>query len=196
MAVMPRKLERPSTAVYRPAVVLAWQDVKDDRAFRGSGETMSSRHTRDKKAPPASKAFEAAYRQARRGFSEKGIPIGAALVERGRLVAQGRNRRVQDGNAIAHGEMDCLFRAGRRKSYRGTTLYTTLSPCMMCAGTIVQFGIPRVVIGEATTFRGNIGFLRRRGVKVTVLNDPRCVELMTRFQKEFPKVWNEDIGEE
>lgn len=157
---------------------------------------MSVRRARNKIAPPASKAFEAAYRQARRGFSEKGIPIGAALVDRGRVVAQGRNRRVQDGNAIAHGEMDCLLRAGRRKSYRGTTLYTTLSPCMMCAGTIVQFKIPKVVIGEATTFKGNIGFLRKRGVEVTVLNDPRCVELMTRFQREFPKVWNEDIGED
>lgn len=157
---------------------------------------MSVRRKRDKKAPPASKAFEAAFRQARRGFAEKGIPIGAALVDRGRIVAQGRNRRVQDGNAIAHGEMDCLLRAGRRKSYRGTTLYTTLSPCMMCAGTIVQFKIPRVVIGEATTFKGNIGFLRKRGVEVTVLNDPRCVELMTRFQREFPRIWNEDIGED
>ncbi len=157
---------------------------------------MSIRRTNRGRGSSFPEAFEAAYRQARRGFSERGIPIGAALVDRGRIVAQGRNRRVQDGNAIAHGEMDCLFRAGRRRSYRGTTLYTTLSPCMMCAGTIAQFGIPRVVVGEATTFKGNIGFLRKRGVKVTVLNDPRCVELMTRFQREFPKIWSEDIGED
>lgn len=140
--------------------------------------------------------FETALDEARQGFAEKGIPIGSILVEGGRIVGRGHNRRVQQGDAIAHGEMDCLRQAGRRRSYRGTTLFTTLSPCMMCAGTIVQFKIPRVVIGENQTFGGNEDFLRSHGVEVVLLNDLRCVELMKRFQDEHPDIWAEDIGEE
>ena len=145
---------------------------------------------------PVLRFFEAALEEAKKGFAEKGVPIGAVLVEDGRVVGSGRNRRVQDGDAIAHGEMDCLRRAGRRGSYKRTTLFTTLSPCMMCAGTIVQFGIPKVVVGENRTFGGNEEFLRSRGVEVVVLDDPRCVELMERFQRDLPAVWREDIGEE
>jgi len=140
--------------------------------------------------------FEAALEEARRGYATKGIPIGSVLAEGGKIVGRGHNKRVQEGDAIAHGEMDCLRQAGRRRSYRGTTLYTTLSPCMMCAGTIVQFKIPRVVIGENQTFGGNEAFLRSHGVEVVVLNDLRCIELMTRFQTEHPDIWAEDIGED
>ena len=140
--------------------------------------------------------FETALAEAQQGFSEKGIPIGSILVEDGRIVGRGHNKRVQEGDAIAHGEMDCLRQAGRRRSYRNTTLFTTLSPCMMCSGTIVQFKIPRVVIGENQTFGGNEEFLRSRGVEVVVLNDLRCVSLMKRFQDEYPDIWAEDIGEE
>ena len=140
--------------------------------------------------------FEAALAEAQQGFNEKGIPIGSILVEDGRIVGRGHNRRVQEGDAIAHGEMDCLRQAGRRRSYRNTTLFTTLSPCMMCSGTIVQFKIPRVVIGENQTFGGNEDFLRSRGVEVVVLNDLRCVSLMKRFQDEYPDTWAEDIGED
>jgi creatinine deaminase len=140
--------------------------------------------------------FEAALEEARQGYANNGIPIGSVLAEGGKVVGRGHNKRVQEGDAIAHGEMDCLRQAGRRRSYRGTTLYTTLSPCMMCAGTIVQFKIPRVVIGENQTFGGNEEFLRSRGVDVVVLNDLRCVELMTRFQTEHPDTWAEDIGED
>jgi creatinine deaminase len=140
--------------------------------------------------------FEAALQEARQGFAEKGIPIGSVLAEDGRIVGRGHNRRVQQGDAIAHGEMDCLRQAGRRRSYRNTTLFTTLSPCMMCSGTIVQFKIPRVVIGENRTFGGNEEFLRSRGVEVTVLDDLRCVELMQQFQREHPATWAEDIGED
>ncbi|MBY0324933.1 MAG: nucleoside deaminase [Reyranella sp.] len=140
--------------------------------------------------------FEAALEEARQGYATKGIPIGSVLAEGGRIVGRGHNKRVQEGDAIAHGEMDCLRQAGRRRSYRGTTLYTTLSPCMMCAGTIVQFKIPRVVIGENQTFGGNEEFLRSRGVEVIVLNDLRCVELMKSFQTEHPDTWAEDIGED
>ncbi len=140
--------------------------------------------------------FETALAEAQQGFSEKGIPIGSILVEDGRIVGRGHNKRVQEGDAIAHGEMDCLRQAGRRRSYRNTTLFTTLSPCMMCSGTIVQFKIPRVVIGENQTFGGNEDFLRSRGVEVVVLNDLRCISLMKRFQHEYPDIWAEDIGED
>ncbi len=139
--------------------------------------------------------MRAAVEEAERGFAEGGVPIGAALVEDGAVVATGRNRRVQRGDPIAHGEMDCLRAAGRRRSYRNTTLYTTLSPCMMHAGAIAQFGIPRVVMGEDATFGGNEGFLRSRGVEVVVLDDERCKALMRRFQAERPEVWAEDIAE-
>ena len=129
------------------------------------------------------------------GLARGGVPVGAVLVEDGRVLGRGHNRRVQDGDPIAHGEMSCLRNAGRRRSYRRSTLYTTLSPCMMCAGTIVQFGIPRVVIGENRSFGGNEAFLRAHGVEVTVLDDRRCIGLMERFQRDFPETWKEDIGE-
>ena len=137
-----------------------------------------------------------AYDEAKRGFDEGGCPIGSVLAEGERLIAQGRNRRVQEGDPIAHGEMDCLRRAGRQRSYRKMTLYTSLSPCMMCMGTILQFGIPRVVVGEAVNFPGNPDFLRARGVEVILADDPECIALMARFIREKPELWNEDIGEE
>jgi cytosine/creatinine deaminase len=137
-----------------------------------------------------------ALAEARRGYDEGGVPVGSVLVENGRLVAQGHNRRVQDGDPIAHGEMDCLRRAGRRPHYRTTVLYTTLSPCMMCTGAILQFEIPRVVVGERSTFEGNCDFLAERGVDVVVLHDPGCIDLMARFIRERPELWNEDIAED
>jgi cytosine deaminase len=139
--------------------------------------------------------IQAAIEEAEKGLAEGGVPIGAVLVEDGAVVASGRNRRVQHGDPIAHGEMDCLRAAGRRRSYRNATLFTTLSPCMMCAGTIVQFKIPRVVVGENATFGGNEEFLRSRGVEVVVLDDERCKALMQRFQAAHPEIWNEDIAE-
>ena len=135
-----------------------------------------------------------AFDQALKSYREGGLPIGAVLVEEGRLIATGHNRRVQDGDPIAHGEMDCLRQAGRRARYDNVVLYTTLSPCMMCAGTIVQFGIRRVVVGEAKSFAGNIDFLRERGVEVRLLDDPECRELMQRFIRERPELWDEDIA--
>ncbi|MEM7255346.1 MAG: nucleoside deaminase, partial [Pseudomonadota bacterium] len=109
-----------------------------------------------------------AYAQAELGFEEGGVPVGAVMVEGGEVIGEGRNRRVQDGNPVSHGETDCMKNAGRRRSYRSVTMYTTLSPCMMCTGTIIQFGIGRVVIGEAENFSGNIPFLEERGVDVTI----------------------------
>jgi cytosine deaminase len=137
-----------------------------------------------------------ALEEAQQGFDERGVPVGSVLVLDGRIVARGHNRRVQEGDPIAHGEMDCLRRAGRRPHYRGTVLYTTLSPCMMCSGAILQFGIPRVVVGERANFEGNCDFLAARGVEVVLLDDPACIELMSRFIRERPELWNEDIAEE
>lgn len=136
-----------------------------------------------------------AYEEAKAGFDEGGCPIGSVLAEGDRLIAQGRNQRVQRGDPIAHGEMDCLRKAGRQKSYRGMTLYTSLSPCMMCSGTIVQFDIPRVVIGENINFGGNEAFLRERGVEVILADDQDCIDLMKRFIDEKPELWAEDIAE-
>jgi len=135
-----------------------------------------------------------ALAQAEKSYREGGLPIGAVMVEGGLVVGSGHNKRVQEGDPIAHGEMDCLRNAGRRPRYDGITLYTTLSPCMMCSGTILQFGIPRVVVGEDVNFPGNIPFLRDRGVSVTLLDDPRCVELMERFIRKKPELWDEDIA--
>ncbi|HKU35671.1 nucleoside deaminase [Paenarthrobacter sp. NPDC058040] len=145
--------------------------------------------------PSTDPAFEAAYQAAQKSLSEGGIPIGAALARGGEVIASGHNERVQHGDPIAHGEMSALRAAGRQKSYRDTTLYTTLAPCAMCTGTIIQFKIPRVVVGEAETFPGEFDLLRSRGVDVVVLNDPRCVEMMRNFQHEHPELWAEDIAE-
>lgn len=136
-----------------------------------------------------------AYEEALAGFNEGGCPIGSVLAADDRLIAQGRNRRVQDGDPIAHGEMDCIRRAGRQRSYRAMTLYTTLSPCMMCTGTIIQFGIPRVIVGEAVNFPGNPELLRQRGVEVVIADDADCIALMARFVRERPQLWAEDIAE-
>lgn len=141
-------------------------------------------------------SFEEALTQARKSLSEGGVPVGSALDFDGELVASDHNRRVQDGDPIAHGEMSCLRAAGRRPSYRNAVLYTTLAPCAMCAGTIIQFGIPTVVVGESETFPGELDLLRSRGVNVIELDDDRCKALMKEFQERYPTVWAEDIGEE
>ena len=138
--------------------------------------------------------LRAALEQAFESYHEAWLPIGAVMVEIGTIVAAGHNRRVQDGDPTAHGEMDCLRRAGRRARYDGVTLYTTLSPCMMCSGTVLQFGIPIVVVGEDQSFPGNLDFLREHGVEVVLLNDPECVALMQRFIRERPDLWDEDIA--
>ena len=138
--------------------------------------------------------IRAAFEQARKSYNEGGLPIGAVMVENSTVIAIGHNRRVQDGDPTAHGEMDCLRQAGRRSRYDGITLYTTLSPCMMCSGTVLQFGIKRVVIGEKQNFPGNVELLRNHGVDVIVLDDPECISLMQRFIRERPDLWDEDIA--
>jgi len=142
------------------------------------------------------KFLRIAYDEAMAGFEEGGCPIGSVLTRANELVSSGRNQRVQNGDPIAHGEMDALRKAGRQKTYRDTTLYTSLSPCMMCAGTIVQFGIPRVVIGENQTFGGNEEFLTQHGVEVVIADDLACKALMRKFIDEKPQLWAEDIAED
>jgi cytosine deaminase len=143
---------------------------------------------------PNSALVDRCHALALKGYEEGGVPVGSLLARGGEVVAEGWNRRVQMGDPIAHGEMDCLRNAGRQRSYGDTTLYTSLSPCMMCAGTIVQFNIPAVVILENRNFGGNEDFLRAHGVAVAIVDDRRCVELMARFIAERPDLWNEDIG--
>ena len=142
------------------------------------------------------KAFEAAVRAAQKSLSEGGIPIGAALARGSEVISSGHNERVQNGDPIAHGEMAALRAAGRQRSYRDTTLYTTLAPCAMCTGTIIQFKIPRVVVGEARTFPGEFDLLRSRGVEVVVLDDQSSIDMMLNFQRDNPGLWAEDIAED
>lgn len=140
--------------------------------------------------------LDAALQEARAGFAEGGIPIGSVLVHDGEIIGRGRNRRVQRGSAILHGEMDALENAGRLPAwrYRECVIYTTLSPCSMCTGAILLYGIPRVVVGENTTFMGSEELLRSNGIEVIDVNDQRCIDLMTEFIDANPELWNEDIG--
>lgn len=141
--------------------------------------------------------LEAAIEEARKGLAEGGVPIGSVLVLDGRIVGRGHNRRVQKGSAILHAEMDCLENAGRMKAsdYRRATLYSTLSPCDMCSGAILLYGIRKVVIGENRTFRGPEDYVRSRGVEVLILDNHECQQLMETFIKDNPELWREDIGE-
>src|ERR1700683_5489932 len=135
-----------------------------------------------------------ALAQARISLDSGGVPVGAVLAVGGQLVAAGHNERVQRGDPVAHGEIGCLRNAGRRASYGDTTLDTTLSPCQMCTGAILLFQIPRVVVGEAQTFEGDLGFLTSRGVEIVLLDDEGGVAVMAEFQQRYPEVWSEDIG--
>jgi cytosine deaminase len=138
----------------------------------------------------------AAIAEAEQGRSEGGIPIGAVLVHAGRILGRGHNRRVQQASAVLHGEMDALERAGRQPAsiYRASTMYTTLSPCAMCSGAILLYGIRTVIVGENRTFMGEEALLRARGVRVEVMQDPRCIAMMERFIAERPELWDEDVG--
>jgi cytosine/creatinine deaminase len=135
-----------------------------------------------------------ALEQARTGLAAGGVPVGAVLAAGGAVLGAGHNERVQHGDPVAHGEISALRSAGRRASYADTTMYTTLSPCQMCTGAILLFQIPRVVVGEARTFAGDLGFLRSQGVEVVLLDEPGCVAVMAEFQARYPAVWSEDIG--
>jgi len=135
-----------------------------------------------------------ALEQARTSLAVGGVPVGAVLAAGGDVLGAGHNERVQHGDPVAHGEISALRKAGRRPSYAGTTLYTTLSPCQLCSGAVLLFQIPRLVVGEARTFEGDLDFIRSRGVEVVLLDDPGCVAAMEEFQTRYPEVWSEDIG--
>lgn len=138
--------------------------------------------------------LKAAIEEARTGLATGGIPIGSVLVRDGAIIGRGHNRRVQQGDPMAHAEIDCLRQAGRIGSYADTILYSTLMPCYLCAGAVVQFGIKKVVVGENTTFAGAESLLRQMGVAVSILNDEECIQLMRAFIAARPELWNEDIG--
>lgn len=140
--------------------------------------------------------MQAALEEARKGLAEGGIPIGSVLVHNGEIIARGHNQRVQKQSAVLHAEMDCLENAGRLKAdvYQNSVLYSTLSPCDMCSGTVLLYGIPKVVIGENTTFKGPEEYLQSRGVELELLDDPDCKDLMAAFIRDKPELWNEDIG--
>ena len=139
--------------------------------------------------------MQAAIEEARKGLAEKGIPIGSVLVRNGIIIGRGHNQRVQKKDPIMHAEIDCLQKTGRIGSFKNTILYSTLMPCYLCAGAIVQFKIPVVIAGENTTFKGAEDFMKSHGVKVVNLNDKQCIEMMENFIKNNRELWNEDIGE-
>lgn len=143
------------------------------------------------------KYLHEAIKEARQGLSEGGIPIGSVLVHKGEIIGRGHNRRVQQGSAVLHGEIDALENCGRQPAsvYRESVIYTTLSPCSMCSGAILLYGIPKVIVGENQTFMGEEEWLRSRGVQIEVVQDEQCIDLMRRFIDERPELWNEDIGE-
>lgn len=143
------------------------------------------------------KFLQAALEQAQKSYNEGGIPIGSVLVHQGKIIGAGHNQRVQKGSAILHGEMDAIENAGRLPAsvYKECTIYTTLSPCPMCSGTILLYGIPKVVVGENQTFMGAENWLKENGVEIELASSPECVELMKKFIAEKPQLWNEDIGE-
>lgn len=183
----------------RAAAQVMPQDVKgvvpgpNGRKLRLAGTTPP---------PLANDPFlRAAIDEAKAGLSEGGLPIGSVLVRGGEIVARGHNRRVQQGDPMAHAEIDCLTRAGRQRTYRHTVLYSTLMPCFLCSGAVVQFGIKKVVVGESVSFPGGQGpggtsadFLRAHGIELVDHADPECVEMMSAFIREHPELWNEDIG--
>lgn len=138
--------------------------------------------------------MQAAIAEANKGLSEGGIPIGSVLVRKGTIIGRGYNRRVQESNPMKHAEIDCLINAGRIGSYKETLLYSTLMPCYLCAGAVVQFNIPKVIVGECRTFRGAEAFMREHGVEVVNLDMDECVKLMKDFIDAHPTLWNEDIG--
>ena len=140
--------------------------------------------------------LKAAFEEAQKGLAEGGIPIGSVIVHNGKIIGSGHNRRVQQGSTVLHGEMDAFENAGRQPAsvYRQCTLYTTLSPCPMCSGAIMLYGIPKVIVGENRTFMGDEALLRSRGIEVEVVQDPDCIRMMETFIQQSPELWNEDIG--
>jgi cytosine deaminase len=155
---------------------------------------LVSPELRSESKPDRDPFLIAAIQEARRGLAEGGLPIGSVLVRDGKIIAAGHNRRVQRGDPMAHAEINCLTNAGRQATYKDTVLYSTLMPCYLCSGAVVQFGIPKVIAGESANFPGAPKFLREHGVECHDLHDAECIEMMGTFIREHPELWNEDIG--
>jgi cytosine deaminase len=188
-----------SVAIHRKEI---YEDiVRENRSAARVQPNDLSREV-EGKGPDTMDAFlRAAIDEAKKGLSEGGLPIGSVLVRDGQIIGRGHNRRVQHGDPMAHAEIDCLTNAGRQKTYADTILYSTLMPCYLCTGAAVQFGVPKVIVGESVTFPGGEGkwgkspdFMRANGIDVVDLHDPECIEMMTKFIRENPALWNEDIG--
>lgn len=173
------KRENQAAAKLNPPVLMPEAHLKLAQEHHGNG---------------ADPFLVAAIDEARKGLAEGGLPIGSVLVREGQVIGRGHNRRVQKGDPMAHAEIDCLTNAGRQKTYRDTVIYSTLMPCHLCGGAIVQFGIPRVIVGESVNFGGAPDFLRQHGVHCMDLHDPECIRMMADFINAHPDLWHEDIG--
>jgi len=190
-----------SVSVHRKEI---WQAIRDENEAAKNLKPEDLTHVPPggvrppelaaKGATPIDEFMKAAIEEAKKGLSEGGLPIGSVLVRNGRVVARGHNRRVQKSDPMAHAEIDCLTVAGRQPSYKDTVLYSTLMPCYLCSGAVVQFGIPKVVVGESVNFAGAPDFMRKHSVQVVDLHDPECIKMMSDFIKAHPQLWNEDIG--
>lgn len=189
-----------------PSVAIHRKEVYDE--IVQENQMASQMRPADLLTPAQSKGIiemdpflRAAIEEAKKGLSEGGLPIGSVLVRNGQIIGRGHNRRVQHGDPMAHAEIDCMTNAGRQKTYADTVLYSTLMPCYLCTGAAVQFGVPKVIVGESVTFPGGEGkwgkspdFMRANGIEVVDLHDPECIEMMTKFIRDNPALWNEDIG--
>lgn len=191
----PAKKPRPGTAKLKTEPRKKPTRGPQFEIVRNAPDEESSNDTSEPE-PQLDPFMVAAIREAQKGLAEGGIPIGSSLVRKGKLVGVGHNKRVQNNDPVTHAETDCLRNAGRIGSYRGCTLYSTLMPCYFCAGAAVQFGIKKVVVGESRNFPGAPEFMRAHGIEVIDLDLPECYEMMAKFIRDHPKLWNEDIGED
>jgi cytosine/creatinine deaminase len=185
-----------SISVHRKEV---YESIRDENRRAASMQPQDLDPAEPKLIAPIPKEtmdpfLRAAIDEARLGLSEGGLPIGSVLVRDNQIVARGHNRRIQRGDPMAHAEIDCLTNAGRQRTYKDTVLYSTLMPCYLCSGAVVQFGIPKVIVGESINFAGGPQFMREKGVEVVDLHDPECIQMMGDFIKTHPELWNEDIG--
>ena len=193
----------PNVKVDRKEIFLQKQSKERNHDSDGDDEHAGARRVTPEERQLMDPFLRAAIDEAKKGLAEGGLPIGSVLVRNGQIIGRGHNRRVQNGDPMAHAEIDCLTNAGRQATYGDTVLYSTLMPCYLCTGAAVQFGVPRVIVGESVNFPGGEGkwgkspdFMRANGIEVIDLHDGECIEMMAKFIRENPRLWNEDIGVE